>query len=122
MPNSAILHSNVSAAIDEHPLIPETVKLLEDYANSTGKYFCRRCGACETTNAEKIPIFDIMELLMYSRRYGKLDWAAQRFAQISSEIQSKIAISDYSSAEKTCPQKMPITQLMKEAYLELHRG
>ena len=122
MPNSAILHSNVLAAIDEHPLIPETVKILEDYANSTGKYFCRRCGACETTNAEKIPIFDIMELLMYSRRYGKLDWAAQRFAQISSEIQSKIAISDYSSAEKTCPQKMPITQLMKEAYLELHKG
>ena len=122
MPDSAILHSNVSAAVDEHPLNPETIKLLEDYANSTGKYFCRRCGACETTNAEKIPIFAILELLMYSRGYGKSDWAAQRFAQMPSEIRSKIAISDYSSAEKICPQKMPITQLMKEAYLELHRG
>jgi uncharacterized protein len=122
MPNSAILNSNISAAMDEDPLIPETVKLLEDYANITGKYFCRRCGTCETTNAGKIPIFEIMELLMYSRGYGKSDWAAQRFAQMPSEIQSKIAISDYSSAEKICPQKMPITQLMKEAYLELHRG
>jgi len=122
MPNSAILHSNVSAAMDEHPLVPEAVKLLEDYANNTGEYFCRRCGACETTNAEKIPIFAIMELLMYSRGYGKSDWAAQRLAQMPSEIQSKIAISDYSSAEKICPQKMPITQLMKEASLELHRG
>ncbi len=122
MPNAAILHANVSAATDDHPLLPETVKLLEDYANSTGKYFCRRCGACETTNADKIPIFNILELLMYSRGYGKSDWAAQRFSQIPDEIQSKIADSDYSMAEKICPQNMPIAQLMKEAYLELRRG
>jgi uncharacterized protein len=122
MPNPAILHSNVSAAIDEDPLTPETVKLLEDYASRTGKYFCRRCGACETESADNIPIFDILELLMYSRRYGKFDWAAQRFSQISSEIQSKISISDYSNAEELCPQKMPIAQLMKDAYFEFHKG
>lgn len=122
MPDSAILRSNASAAMDEQPLIPETVKLLEDYANSTAKYFCRRCGACDTANADKIPIFDIMELLMYARGYGKSDWASQRFDLIASEIQCKIAMSDYSSAEKICPQKMPISQLMKEACLELRRG
>lgn len=121
MPNSAILQSNVFAAIDENPLNTEIVKLLADYANTTGKFFCRRCGQCETTNDDKIPIFDIMEMLMYSRGYGLTDWIAQRFAQIPNEIQIKIAISDYSGAEKVCPQKMPITQLMKEAYLELHR-
>ena len=121
MPNPAILHSNVSAAVDEHPLNPEIVKLLADYANSTGKYFCRRCSACETTNADKIPIFDIMEMLMYSRGYGLIDLIAKKFAQMPNEIRSKIANSNYSSAEKMCPQKMPLTQLMKEAYLELSK-
>lgn len=121
MPNSTILRSNVLAAIDEDPLTSEIVKLLVDYANTTGKYFCRRCGACETTNADKIPIFNIMEMLMYSRRYGETDWVAQKFAQMPSDIQGKIAISDYSSVEEICPQKMPITQLMKEAYSELHK-
>ena len=119
MPNSDILHANVTVAMDEGPLNPEIVKSLADYANNTGKYFCRRCGACDT-NADKIPIFGIMEMLMYSRGYGITDLAAQSFAHIPSEIQSKIAISDYSSAEKMCPQKMPITQLMKEACLELN--
>jgi predicted aldo/keto reductase-like oxidoreductase len=121
MPNSVILQSNVSAAMDEYPLNPEIVKLLVDYANSTGKYFCRRCDACETTNSDEIPIFEIMEMLMYSRGYGGRDWVAKRFAQMPSEIRSKITNSNYSSAEKMCPQKMPITQLMKEAYLELHK-
>lgn len=119
MPNSAILHSNASAAMDESPLDPEIFELLIDYANSSGRYFCCRCGACETTNADKVPIFDIMEMLMYSRRYGLKHRVAQRFAQIPSKIRSKIDSSDYSIAEKECPQKMPITQLMKEAYAEL---
>ena len=122
MPTSAILHSNVSAAMDEHPLFSEAVKLLQAHANNTGEYFCRRCGACETTNDGKIPILGIMELLMYARGYGKSDWAAQRFAQIPDEIQNKIAISDYSGAEKICPQKMPIAKLMKEACLEFDSG
>ena len=120
MPNSAILQSNVSAAMDENQLNPEIAKLLENYANSTEKYFCRRCDACETTNADKIPIFDVLEMLMYSRGYGGRDLIAKRFAQIPIEIRSKISNSNYSSAEKMCPQKMPITQLMKEAYMELH--
>jgi len=121
MPDSAILQSNVLAAIDESPLNPEFLKLLVDYANTTGKYFCQRCGECETTNADKIPIFDILEMLMYSRGYGRIDWVAQRFDKIPNQIQSKIDSSDYTIAEKICPQKMPITQLMKEAYLELHK-
>ena len=121
MPNTAILQSNVSAAMDEHPLHLEIKKLLVDYANKTGKFFCRRCSVCETTNIEKIPIFDIMEMLMYSRGYGGRDWVSKRFAQMPIEIRSKISNSNYSYAEKECPQKMPITQLMKEAYMELHK-
>ena len=121
MPNTAILQQNVSAAMDERPLNTEIKKLLADYAGSTGRYFCRRCGLCETANDDKIPIFDIMEMLMYSRAYVGMERVAKKFAQIPSEIKSKINSSDYSNAEKKCPQKMPIGQLMKEAYMEFQK-
>lgn len=121
MPSLAILQSNAEAAIDDHPLNPEIVKSLVDFAITTGKHFCRRCGACEKTNADQVPIFNIIEMLMYSRGYAMTDRVSQMFAQIPEEIRNKITSSDYSSAEKKCPQKMPITQYMNEAYLELHR-
>lgn len=121
MPNSTILQSNVSAAMDERPLSTEVKKLLVDYAENTRRYFCRRCGVCETANADNIPIFDIMEMLMYSRGYGIKDRMAKKFEQIPIEIRSKINSSDYSSAEKICPQKMPIAQFMKEAYMEFSK-
>jgi predicted aldo/keto reductase-like oxidoreductase len=119
MPDPAILHANAAAAGDERPLDPDIVKSLSDYADGTGKYFCRRCSACETAGADKMPIVDIMEMLMYSRRYGLTELVAKRFAQMPGEIRSKITHSDYSGAEKLCPQKIPIAQLMKEAYWEL---
>jgi len=121
MPDPAILQSNVLAAIDEKPLKPDIVRSLMDYANATGKYFCRRCDGCDTTNADGIPIFNIMEMLMYSRGYGITDLVAQWFARLPNKIKNKIASSDYSGAEKICPQKIPITRLMKEAYLELNK-
>lgn len=118
MPNSAILHSNVSAAMDERPFNSEVKKLLADYADITGKYFCRRCGVCDTANTDKVPIFNIMEMLMYSRGYGASDPAAKKFEQIPIKIRNKIETSDYSEAEKICPQRIPIAQFMKEAYME----
>lgn len=119
MPDLVVLQANVDAARDEQPLDPEISKLLAEYANGTGHYFCRRCGACETANADQVPIGAIMEMLMYSRRYGKKEWAAKRFAQLSRDIRNKMAHCSFASAEKICPQKMPITQLLKEAQLEL---
>ncbi|MDK9707102.1 MAG: aldo/keto reductase [Desulforhopalus sp.] len=121
MSDSRILQSNAAAAMDERPLAAEIRKVLADYAESTGQYFCRRCGLCDAANAERIPIFNIMEMLMYSRGYGKMIQAfiSKRFEQIPLEIRNKIPGADYSEAEKICPQKMPISQLMGEAYLAL---
>jgi len=123
MPNSRLLQSNASAAMDETSLDVEIKKLLADYSDSTGPYFCRRCGKCDTSNTDKIPIFNIMEILMYSRGYGAKikDIIAKMFEQIPIEIRDKITGSDYSEAERICPQKMQIAKLMKEAYLELHK-
>ena len=124
MPNFMILQSNASAAMDEQPLNVEIIKLLADYSDSTGQYFCRRCGICDTGNTDKIPIFNIMEMLMYSRGYDEAkvkELIAKRFKQIPIDIRRKITGSDYSGAEKICPQKMPILQLMREAYKELSK-
>jgi hypothetical protein len=62
-----------------------------------------------------------MEMLMYSRGYGEKvrKLILKRFEQIPIEIQNKITGTDYSGAEKICPQKMQIARLMKEAYFEL---
>lgn len=116
MPNQKILQSNVSAAIDESLLDTEINEILSEYADISGKYFCRRCVLCETKNSDKVPIFDIIEMLMYSRGYGMNESMAKKFQQIPPEIRARMNNSDYSSAEKICPQKMPIGQLMKEAY------
>jgi uncharacterized protein len=119
MPNVEILHSNVSAALDERPLNSEMFKWLLDYTEDTGSYFCRRCGLCDTANADRIPIFNILEMLMYSRGYGMRGMAVKNFMNIPVEIRGKIDCSDYSDAEKICPQKMPLARLMKEACMEL---
>lgn len=123
MPDLRILRSNASAAMDESPLNVEIEKLLADDSERTGQYFCRRCGKCDTANTDKIPIFNIMEILVYYRGYGAplKDMAAKMFEQIPIEIQDRITGSDYSEAEKICPQKMPIAKLMQEAYLELNK-
>jgi uncharacterized protein len=121
MPNSTLLQSNSIAATDEQPLNAEIKKLLADYSESTKQYFCIRCGLCDKVNADKIPIFDIMDMLMYSRGYGLKDLAIKRFEQIPIDIRSMITSSDYSGAERICPPKMPIAQLMKEAYTELSK-
>ncbi len=121
MANSSILRSNVSAAMDECSFNSEIKQLLADYADSTRQYFCIRCGLCDSTNADKIPIFDIMEMLMYSRGYGAKDLVAKKFEQIPIQIRSKINSSDYSGAEKICPQKISIGQFIKEAYMEFSK-
>jgi hypothetical protein len=62
-----------------------------------------------------------MELLMYLRGYGAKDMASKKFEQIAIEIRERINSSDYSGAENICPQKMPIAQLMNEAYVEFSK-
>jgi uncharacterized protein len=123
MPAPKILQSNASAAMEEHPLDVEIEKLLADYSDITGQYFCRRCGICDTGNTDNIPIFDIMEMLMYSRGYGARvkELTAKRFKHISTEIRKKITGSDYSVAEEICPQEIQIAKLMKETYLEFNK-
>jgi hypothetical protein len=56
---------------------------------------------------------------MYSRSYGDRNHAIALFRDIPEKVRAKIASLDYSSAEKRCPQKMAIGNLMREALKEL---
>jgi hypothetical protein len=120
MPSVAIIQANALSAIDERVVDSEVMMSLDDYAGGTGKYYCRRCGACESATPDGIPVFDIMEMLMYARGYGAKDMAMKNFAKIPTDIRSEMMNSDYSKAESVCPQAMPIARLMREAYLELN--
>jgi hypothetical protein len=120
MPSVEIIQANARAAIDEHPLDEEVTGLLAQYADSTGRYFCRRCGTCDKTAPDGIPIFNVMESLMYARAYGVRKIGAMIFSRIPEETRNKMVRADYSKAESACPQRMPIAQLMKEAHLELN--
>ena len=119
MPCAAIMQANAAAAIDERPLDSEVTRLLAEYARGTGQYFCRRCGDCETATMDALPIFDVMEMLMYARGYGAKDLALKGFANIPAAVRRKLLDSDYSKAERGCPQRMPISRLMREACLAL---
>lgn len=119
MPTPAILRANVFAAMDESAPPGEVTRSLTEYADATGRTFCRRCGTCDTATPERIPIFNVMESLMYARAYGAKDLAKKIFTQIPPELRAKLPSADFSQAENQCPQHMPIAQLMKEAHDEL---
>jgi len=56
---------------------------------------------------------------MYSRSYGDRNHAIAVFNGIPEKVRAKIASLDFSSAEKRCPQKMAIGNLMRDALKEL---
>ena len=119
MPNLAILMSNVAAAMNKTKLSTQDLKILHQYARETLSDYCAGCSEiCESTIKGKIPISDIMRYLMYSRSYGDLDRAISLFNQLPLHIRMRIAHTDYTLAERECPQHMAIGRLMKQAISE----
>jgi predicted aldo/keto reductase-like oxidoreductase len=116
MPNMTILKANVAAAVDNTPLTSEQMHLFKQYALATADEYCTGCGnICETAVAGKVPICDIMRYHMYGRSYGHLDWARAHFQDIPTRIRQRISETDFSAAERRCPQNMPIAKLMHRA-------
>jgi hypothetical protein len=52
---------------------------------------------------------------MYCHSYGDRDRAVAKFRRIPVRLREQMAKTDYSMAEKRCPQKMAIGKLMKTA-------
>jgi predicted aldo/keto reductase-like oxidoreductase len=60
-----------------------------------------------------------MRYLMYANSYDDHALAAAQFNQISPRVQSRLTRLDYATAERKCPQGLPIAQLMQAAKKKL---
>ena len=120
MPNMTILMANVAAAMNKTKLSARDMDLLHQYAQETHSDYCAGCTEiCESSIDGQVPIGDVMRCLMYSRNYGDRNHAIAVFNGIPEKVRAKIARLDFSSAEKRCPQKMAIGNLMRDALKEL---
>jgi len=120
MPNMTILMSNVAAATDNIRLSASDKKSLQEYSHISRPDYCMGCSnICEPVVGSGIPIGDIMRYLMYARSYGDRHRGIKKFQKIPQEIRRHIVDADYGPAERKCPQKMAIGNLMREALDEL---
>ena len=119
MPNITILMSNVAAAMNRTRLSSNDKKMLQKYAQETRSDYCAGCtDLCESAIDGIAPIGDVMRYLMYSRSYGDHHRAVRFFNRIPQRIRLEMASLDYTKAEQSCPQKMAIGKLMRQAVRE----
>jgi aryl-alcohol dehydrogenase-like predicted oxidoreductase len=116
MPNMTILQANVAAAVNRENLSTNDKRRLDQYARLTAPGYCAGCASiCESAANHAVPISDIMRYLMYDRAYGKPALTAGYFRKIQPVVRRRLVGSDFSEAERRCPQRMPIARLMREA-------
>jgi predicted aldo/keto reductase-like oxidoreductase len=116
MKNMTILMSNVAAARDKTRLSARDSELLQQYAKETRSAYCTGCtDICESCVEGKAPIGDVMRYLMYCNSYDDYELATAGFKKIPQKIRTDLTRLDYSTAERKCPQGLPIARLMQEA-------
>jgi predicted aldo/keto reductase-like oxidoreductase len=116
MPNSTILMSNISAALDKTSLAARDMELMHQYAQETCSGYCAGCAfVCESEINGKVPISDLMRYLMYQESYGEIEFSKFVQNKIPKDIKQRIASVDFSAAEKKCPQNIEIGKLMRKA-------
>ena len=120
MPNMTVLMSNIAASSMVSQVSSGDLDLLEQHAIESASEYCAGCAhICEPAVSGRVPISDIMKLLMYSRSYGNHDLAKTFYNKLPESTRKRVADSDYTLAEQKCPQKMAIGRLMREASEQL---
>jgi len=120
MPNMTLLMSNVAAATDQKKLSARDFDLLGQYARQNRSDYCSGCTRiCQPAVPGGTPIGDVMRYLMYARSYGDRHRARMHFQKIPLPIRRRMASIDFRPAEKKCPQRMAIGDLMRQALMEL---
>jgi predicted aldo/keto reductase-like oxidoreductase len=116
MPNMKLLKANVAAAANKTALSHKDKRLLAQYAGDTSCGYCAGCAElCEKAIAGTVPISDIMRYLMYYSNYGDRQEAIRLFKKLPLDVRKRMTKIDYSKAERWCPQRMPISRLMRKA-------
>jgi len=111
---------NVDAVLDKTPLDKKDVAFFADYAKKNCDGYCAGCSQiCESEAPDMPYVADIMRYLMYYNSYGDRKMARDLFAQLPAAAKTKLLTTNYSLAEAKCPNRLPISSLMKEAAVKL---
>jgi predicted aldo/keto reductase-like oxidoreductase len=120
--NLAILKDNVAAAVDGVRLSDTDRELLDKIAQTSRSLYCQGCLSCESVIGKESGIPDVLRYMMYYTSYGKRDDARQLFMQLPESVRNSLALRDYSSAERVCPNRIEIGRAMREAARILGNG
>ena len=115
MPNMKFCRENIAAALDRRELTAPVKAALNQHAEATCDRYCAGCShLCGAAVAGAVPVRDVMRHLMYYHNYAELD-ARAMFSDIPADVRQRLTAVDYSEAERVCPHRLPIAQLMREA-------
>lgn len=117
MPNLAYCKENIAAALDRKELTWDDREAMQRYAAATCSGYCAGCShICESALAGRVPVRDVMRHLMYHHNYTQAEVDARAlFRAMPSPVRTRLAETDYAAAERVCPNRLPIGQMMREA-------
>jgi predicted aldo/keto reductase-like oxidoreductase len=116
MPNLTILAANAAAEVGKNRLSRSDHTLLAQFARETSGNYCAGCERlCTEGLPERVPISDVMRCLMYYHSYQNFELARSTFQTLPTRKKALLARLDFSDAEKSCPHKLPIGKLLREA-------
>ena len=113
--NISMLKDNVAAAADTNKLAGRNLRQLKALSQSTCGLYCRACLKCEIAMGEETRIPDILRYVMYFNSYQETDNARNLFKMLPDQVRRNIASTDYTPAERACPNRIEIGKLMREA-------
>lgn len=120
MPNMTILKANAAATQSKKHLSEADKQRLEAFAQQTAPGYCAGCShICESMVESDIPISDVLRYAMYCHGYGDRETALKLFNKLPTDVKANILKTDYSVAEKYCPQKIEIGRVLRKTCEDL---
>jgi len=120
MTNVAHLVENVAASLDKTKMTKADFDAFAEYARATCTGYCAGCAhICDAALPETPYVSEIMRYLMYYNSYGDTDRAKKLFAQIPAGIKTRLLTADFTTAERQCPNHLPIAKLITLAVEKL---
>lgn len=116
MQNLQIFQENFAAATDRKPLAVADREALRRYAEANGNNYCAGCSRrCEAALANAVPVRDVLRYQMYHESYGMTEEARHSLAALPREVLARLDETDFAPAERVCPNRLPLAQLMRQA-------
>lgn len=120
MDSMLLLNMNIAAMLKKTKLSHADMEVFREYAEATCDGYCAGCADICDSALPNVPyVSDIMRYLMYYDSYGRHDEARQLFARIPEKVRSQLKTTDFGTAERLCPQRLAIGELVAEAVSKL---